>query len=49
MGGVWALFGRSWIEALDIEQEAKLRQKKLAQNKTDKSLSWVNVFAQLAR
>jgi len=36
-------------KALDIEQKAKFGQKKLALNKTNKSLSRVNIFAQLVR
>jgi len=38
-------FSQSWPfhKALDIEQWAKFGQKKLALNKTNKSLSWVNI------
>jgi len=35
--------------ASNIEQKAKIGQKKLALNKTNKSLAGVNIFAQLVR
>jgi len=38
-----------FYKALDIEKKAKLEQKKLALNITNKSLSWVKVCAHLER
>jgi len=36
-------------QGLEIEQKAKVGQKKLALNKTNKSLSGVNIFTHLVR
>jgi len=51
--GAWPFWPTGYVYvsdmALDFEQKAKFGQKKLALNKTNKSLHELTFFAQLAR